>query len=95
MQVELPGVKNVEGLHVKDLTLGCCEVVTVMLPPEDVVVMPEPVADVASAPVTPIDRLPAADGDSVSVTTATTPFEMVFTLIPVSRHRSLPALLVQ
>jgi len=84
-QAEVKGVYNNGGVQLKVLTV--IGVPIVMVPPEPAAVMPAPSGEAASVPVTPIATLVVTAGDRVTVTTATVPLAIVFSLIPKSIQR--------
>jgi hypothetical protein len=79
------GVFKVDGLQVSACKLIGCAVITVMVPPVPVIGIPLPDNDAPSGFAMEIVGLTAAD-ETVTLTTATTPFGITFALIPVSRH---------
>jgi hypothetical protein len=91
VQVALPGVVTVVGVHAKPLSVGppldVADAVTV--PPDVEVAMVLPVGDAAEVFVTAIDVLPTPAA-SVTFTAANVPFAILFAFMPDARQVYAP-----
>jgi hypothetical protein len=85
VQVAVPGVLIVVGVHVSDVMVVVVVPVPVMVPPVPDNVRAEPVGSEANVFVTLTDVLATLE-PIVMFTTATTPFAIIVEFMPVARH---------
>ena len=85
VQVVLPGVLMVAGVHVNEVSVGVTVPVPVMVPPVPVSARELPVGSEAEVLVTLIDVLLTPE-PIVTLTKATTPLEMLVAFMPVARQ---------